>query len=214
MSMFTIQSLRFHLCLIASLLVCLLLSPRPAAADGLTVTMVSTNTTVTEGDTLALIFELTNNTLQQVTAFSPGTTSNSLVDGDDTDNITHVNINFSPTGYTPCGTVDIGQSCYFEADLQTPNDSAESDTDYGLWQVPIAVDAFGVEGNNLLIGSDSLDVKVVDPGYLTSPPSPPSSSVPESPTALLLAVGLAGLALVKFRHWAPVSPKEGCHTRC
>lgn len=161
----------------------------PSLADPITVTLVSPgSTTVTEGDSITLVFQVTNSGSG---AYAPdGNGFNyTFVSGDSTDGPPSLDsaFNYSPAGYTACGaSLAAGSSCYYSATIDTPAESGETDGDSGTWSVLTQTGWF-LPGVPIDYVSTFTDVTIQDPVI---------SSVPEPGTLALFASTLLGLGLL------------------
>ena len=156
-------------------------------ANGLTLTLDTSNLTVTEGDTLTVQFTVTNGTGGAINLFASGGGNPGPVSlGDLSDFIT----NSSLTGSGTCklgGSLGTGSSCTLIFNYQTPNDTGETDAD------------FGISGNGFGVAPDSLSCQIGGPNcavilYQITVQDPVST--PEASSLLSLGIGMLGLVLV------------------
>jgi hypothetical protein len=150
--------------------------PSMSRADGVTLTIDTTNLTVTEGNTLTVVFTLANNTASDVAidnfaggaAFFAGT-------GDPTDSFADSVIDQDNCRFRTLGA---GMSCLFSIDYITDSDTGETDGD------------FGVNASNLCAEVEG-QPDVCTPTYTMIVNDPPVAS-PEPSSLLLLGTGFVG----------------------
>lgn len=169
-----------------------------AVSPALAVPVISTtlaspgSTTITEGNSITLVFQVTNNTGS--TYFQAGNGWNySFVSGDSSDGPPSLaaSFNFSPAGYTGCGaSLAGGNSCYYAATFTTPSDTGETDGDFGVWDVLTEI-GWSLPGVGIDYVANYTTVTVQDPRVETS--------VPEPLTLSLFSVGLVGAAALRRR---------------
>lgn len=173
--------------LMMALVVILAIAPKAVFASGATLTLTTSNLTVIEGNNITLDFTLTNNTgstlLANTFAFNllpqsgdPSDTLGSSLFEDGTCNV----------------SVSDGSSCSFSLTFETPNDSGETDADFGL--IPTTATVNFEYGCSVQTGcpfnssatTAQFDVKVEDVGATATTPEP--SSLLFAATGLLLGI--------------------------
>jgi len=152
---------------------------------------------VTEGNSVALLFSVTNNTPNAYLYGGNGFIAPTLITGDPTDGPpTDGGINGSPVGYIGCsGGLAANATCYYSVILDTPSDTEETDGDSGEWNVSTQID-WRLAGVGDSVIDSSTEVTIQDP--VASGPT----GVPEPMSLAMFGAGLLGLAGIRRRRRA------------
>ena len=162
-----------------SLFLAALSFPSMSRADGgVTLTIDSTNFTVTEGDTLTIVFTLTNNTASDVAVnnFAGGAASFAGT-GDPSDSFVNSVIDQDNCRFM---TLAAGKSCLFSIDYITASDAGETDADFGVNQSSLCAEIGGQPD----VCTAEYSLFVNDTGVVATP---------EPGSLLLLGSGFAGI---------------------
>lgn len=155
--------------------------------DGVSLTLNTTNLTVTEGNTITLDFTATNGSGSALTSAAVSVAGLGPVTGDSSDIFTAVNAVIG----SPC--VELvpanGTSCDLSLTLFTPFDSGETDNNSGVNPLTVTWEFFGPSPCTSTVGPGCQlvfisDITVVDPATVTTP---------EPSSLLLLGTGLFSL---------------------